>query len=59
MSGEWGCEGCGSSHLGALRAACWQALVRWDGGAEANGEMVWRDGCAGAGLGGCAGAAQE
>lgn len=58
-SGVWGGEGCGSSHLGAPRAACWQGLVWWGGDGEANGEMVWRDDPAGALLGGCAGAALE
>lgn len=53
-SGVWGGEGCGSSHPGALRVACWQVPVRWGGDEEANDELVWRDDHAGAWLEGCA-----
>lgn len=56
-SGEWGGEGCGSSHPEALWAALWQGPVQWGGDGEANDETVWRDDHVGAWLGGCVGAA--
>lgn len=50
-------EGGGSSHPGALRAACWSAPALRGGDGQADDEMVWRGDRAGAWLGGCAAAA--